>query len=62
MLPKIKTNDKKCSKIHPEITFKMNFDGCSKNNPGLAGAGYTICDETKEVLLWSFLCWRECDK
>jgi len=49
MLPKIKVNDKKCNKIHPEIIFKMNFDGCSKNNPGLAGAGYSIWDETKEI-------------
>ena len=49
MLTKIQINDKKCCKIHPEITFKMNFDGCSKNNPGLAGAGYSISDGTKEV-------------
>jgi ribonuclease HI len=49
MLPKIKVNDNKCCKIHPEIIFKMNFDGCSKNNPGLAGAGYSICEGTKEV-------------
>jgi len=54
MLPKIQTNDKKCCKIHPEITFKMNFDGCSKNNPGLAGAGYSISDGTKEVYFGHF--------
>ena len=54
MLPKIKTNDIKCCKIHPEITFKMNFDGCSKSNPGLAGAGYSISDGTKEVYFGHF--------
>jgi ribonuclease HI len=49
MLPKIKNNDKKYCKIYPEITFKMQFDGCSKKNPGLAGAGYSIFEGTKEV-------------
>ena len=45
MFPRIKPD----YKIHPEIIFKMKFDGCSKNNPGLAGAGYTIFDGDKEL-------------
>ena len=51
MLPKINTH---CSKfgnkekkpesiqIFPEFDYKMKFDGCSKGNPGLAGAGAVI--------------------
>ena len=46
MLPKIKVNANKCCKINPEITFKIIFDDCSKNNPELAGSGYTICEKT----------------
>jgi ribonuclease HI len=40
-------------KVIPEtIFYHMNFDGCSKGNPGLAGAGAVIYDENhKEV--WS---------
>lgn len=50
MLPKIKSS----SKIAVDnITngFKLQFDGCSKNNPGLAGAGAVIYHEEDE--LWS---------
>jgi len=36
-------------KIYPETLFKLQFDGCSKNNPGLAGAGYSIYKENKEI-------------
>jgi ribonuclease HI len=54
MLPKIHVNNKNICKIHPEISFKMNFDGCSKSNPGLAGAGYSISDGTKEVYFGHF--------
>lgn len=61
MLPKIDTyftknegNMKKPAsiKIFPEFDHKMNFDGCSKGNPGLAGAGAVIYHFDKE-------CWAE---
>jgi ribonuclease HI len=61
MLPKIdtyfkKTNDsKKNSKIFPEYDYIMNFDGCSKGNPGLAGAGAVIYHFDKEIWSGSFL-------
>ena len=43
MLPKITTTIKNAEiKIFPEANFVMNFDGCSKGNPGLAGAGAVI--------------------
>jgi len=43
MLPKIKNNQTiRTPKIHPEFDFKLNFDGCSKGNPGLSGAGAVI--------------------
>lgn len=38
-------------KIFPEYDHKMNFDGCSKGNPGLAGAGAVIYHHGKEI--WS---------
>ena len=40
-IPQVKV-EKKCNKVYPEIEFKLKFDGCSKNNPGLAGCGYCI--------------------
>ena len=54
MLPKInhffnETNDN--SKIYPEYEYKLNFDGCSKGNPGLAGAGAVLYKNNVEV--WS---------
>jgi ribonuclease HI len=59
MLPKIDTfkknevKDKKpvSIKIVPEFEYKMMFDGCSKGNPGLAGAGAVIYKFDKE--LWA---------
>lgn len=38
-------------KIFPEINFKLQFDGCSKSNPGLAGAGAVIYNDGNEI--WS---------
>jgi ribonuclease HI len=38
-------------KIHPEYDYIMNFDGCSKGNPGLAGCGAVIYYLGKEI--WS---------
>jgi ribonuclease HI len=63
MLPKIDTyftkntnKDKKPDivKIFPEFDYKMNFDGCSKGNPGLAGAGAVIYHFDKEYWADSF--------
>jgi len=57
MLPKINTFFKKSddkimrNKIFPETDYKLNFDGCSKGNPGLAGAGAVIYKFGKEI--WS---------
>lgn len=57
MLPKINNFAKKQDtsifkkKIFPEYDYKMNFDGCSKGNPGLAGAGAVIYHHGKEI--WS---------
>ena len=38
-------------KIFPEYNYKLNFDGCSKSNPGLAGCGAVIYNFDKEI--WS---------
>jgi ribonuclease HI len=57
MLPTITTyfqkshESNKMLKIHPEYDYKMNFDGCSKGNPGLCGAGAVIYHFGKEI--WS---------
>jgi ribonuclease HI len=52
MLPKIMIPLKnKEAKIFPESTFIMNFDGCSKGNPGLAGVGAVIYCLDDEI--WS---------
>ena len=53
MLPKIKNSSKIIidSNLTIPIGFKLQFDGCSKNNPGLAGAGAVIYHENDE--LWS---------
>ena len=47
MLPKIDSYFTKSAKndkptLVTEFEYKMNFDGCSKGNPGLAGAGAVI--------------------
>lgn len=50
ILPKIKlTSEKKDAKIYPEIEYKLQFDGCSKANPGIAGAGAVIYKFNKEI-------------
>ena len=52
MLPKIKIPLKNQeTKIFPESNFIMNFDGCSKGNPGLAGVGAVIYSLDDEI--WS---------
>ena len=36
-----------------ECNFKLQFDGCSKSNPGLAGAGAVIYDNITNVEIWN---------
>ena len=56
MLPKITTLLKEINtpKIYPEFEFVMNFDGCSKGNPGTAGAGAVIYYNEIEMLSDTF--------
>jgi ribonuclease HI len=50
VLPKIKIlKEEKNAKIFPEIEYKLQFDGCSKSNPGIAGAGAVIYKFNKEI-------------
>ena len=52
MLPKINKaliRKENLSKIHPEFEYLLKFDGCSKGNPGLAGAGAVIYQYDKEI-------------
>ena len=55
MLPKIdkffnkKEVSNKLHRIYPEFDYKLKFDGCSKGNPGLAGAGAVIYHYDKEI-------------
>ena len=53
ILPKVKNiKDEKSqiyAKVYPEIEHKLQFDGCSKSNPGIAGAGAVIYKFNKEI-------------
>jgi ribonuclease HI len=53
ILPKVKNiKDEKSqihAKVYPEIEYKLQFDGCSKSNPGIAGAGAVIYKFNKEI-------------
>ena len=52
ILPKLKltsSSDEKFAKIYPEVDYKLQFDGCSKSNPGIAGAGAVIYKFSEEV-------------
>jgi len=54
MLPKIqeyfkKSSDKYELSKESEFDYKMQFDGCSKNNPGLSGAGAVIYHFDQEI-------------
>ena len=52
MFPKIKIPFKnEDTRVFPESNFIMNFDGCSKGNPGLAGVGAVIYSLDDEI--WS---------
>jgi ribonuclease HI len=37
------------AKIYPEYEYKLNFDGCSKGNPGMAGAGAVLYKNGEEI-------------
>jgi ribonuclease HI len=47
----IRRNSKADAKIFPTPDFTLNFDGASKGNPGLSGAGMVIYENGKEI--WS---------
>ena len=52
MLPLIKNSIKERNtlvQIFPEFEYRMNFDGCSKGNPGLSGAGAVIYHKNREI-------------
>jgi len=50
VLPKIKIlSEEKNAKVFPEIEYKLQFDGCSKSNPGIAGAGAVIYRFNEEI-------------
>lgn len=44
-------NERKDAKIFPLPEFTLNFDGASKGNPGLSGAGMVIYKNDEEI--WS---------
>jgi ribonuclease HI len=55
MLPKLRISGRNTvSKIYPANLFIMRFDGCSKGNPGLAGAGAVIYYDNEELWAHSF--------
>jgi len=58
VLPKIQLkSEKKIAKVFPEFLidklpefeYKLQFDGCSKDNPGIAGAGAVIYKFNEEI-------------
>jgi ribonuclease HI len=52
LLPTLsKAFEPKLVKIFPEFDYRLNFDGCSKSNPGLSGAGAVIYHSGEEY--WS---------
>ena len=50
MLPKINVFPKKTQQ-EQIFEYKLNFDGCSKGNPGLAGSGAALYQNDNEI--WS---------
>jgi len=51
MFPKIITNtaNKYTANVFPKPEYLLQFDGCSKGNPGLAGAGAVIFNYENEI-------------
>jgi ribonuclease HI len=63
MLPKIDKlfiKKENPNKIYPEFDYVLKFDGCSKGNPGLAGAGAVIYYHDKEIWFDSFFVGEKC--
>ena len=52
-MPSLNTNEK-------VYDYKLNFDGCSKGNPGLAGAGAVIYHLDKEIWFDTLLVGEKC--
>jgi ribonuclease HI len=44
-------NERNDAKIYPSADYTLNFDGASKGNPGLSGAGMVIYKNKEEI--WS---------
>lgn len=49
IIPKTKDDIERENEIYSKNEFLLRFDGCSKGNPGLAGAGAVIYQYNKEV-------------
>jgi ribonuclease HI len=50
MLPKLRiTASQTIAKVYPANLYIMRFDGCSKGNPGIAGAGAVIYYDNQEL-------------
>ena len=49
-------------KIHQdmECEYKLNFDGCSKGNPGLSGAGAVLYKHEQEIWNESYFVGDNC--
>ncbi len=49
-------------KIHPycNYEYKLNFDGCSKGNPGLSGAGCVLYKDDEEIWRESYFVGESC--
>lgn len=49
-------------KIYPEFdcVYKLNFDGCSKGNPGLCGAGAVLYKHGEEIWNESYFVGENC--
>ena len=45
----IMTSQESLPKIYPKLPYRLNFDGCSKGNPGAAGIGAVLYFEDKEI-------------
>ena len=43
------TSQESFPKIYPKLPYKLNFDGCSKGNPGSAGIGAVLYFEDQEI-------------
>ena len=43
------TSQESLPKIYPKLPYKLNFDGCSKGNPGSAGIGAVLYFEDQEI-------------